>query len=216
MKKVLFTKSSWSALFLYYIFSLEVFLFISSFSLVNESLMIDSYVKQLAYDRAVELVEQQLDWRWVGYLVLPFFSLFQFFVISCIVCGGLLLFGLDFEFSTIFKATIVSEFVYLLPLLFKFIYFGFFFRTYTLEDIHAFAPLSLAQVIDVSQVPLYLEFTARSVTLFLAGYILLLAFSLSQLLERQFTSMLVVVIASYGSSWLVMQVFIIFLLISFS
>ncbi|CAD5255216.1 MULTISPECIES: hypothetical protein [unclassified Imperialibacter] len=204
------------SLLLFFFVLVEVAYFLVSYSLIDESILIDTYLKQVAYERAVDLVDRQMSMQWVNYVFLPCIYSLVFFCVVMVVSGGLILFDVKFSIRSVLKATILAEFVNFIPMIMKVIWFGLIHRTYSMEDLQSFAPLSLSSIVEVSEYPAYLFSLIQTSSLFWVGYILLLAFFLSKFLENAFSNMLMVVVASYGSVWVIMQVFTVFILISFS
>lgn len=124
---------------------------VSSFVLSSDELYFQFYGEQLSYERIVELIELQSKWVWLGYLLIPIIYLIKFFIISCVLLTGTFIVGLKVEFKEIFKITILAEFIIFIPLIMKLVWFGFIERDYSLQDLINYAPLSLDNMLDVTE-----------------------------------------------------------------
>jgi hypothetical protein len=199
-----------------YLFIYVVFIALSSIVLTHDNLYFEFYGDQLAYERIVELIDQQKKWEWLGYVILPFIYLAKFFITSSFLLTGIFIAGYKVTFREIFKVVIQAEFVFLTPMLLKLIWFGFFFRDYTLEDLMGFAPLSLISLLDSSTIRQWFIPLLSSINLFEFAYWGLLSYGIYKLINRSYTSSFGLVAASYGSAWTIWQVFVIFLIINLS
>ncbi len=190
---------------------------VTSYALNSDELYFQFYGEQLAYERIVELIELQNKWLWVGYLFMPVIYLIKFFLISCVLLMGVFIIGLKVEFKEIFKITILAEFIIFIPLIMKLVWFGFIERDYSLQDLMNYAPLSLDNMFDdVTETSPWFTPLLKSISVFELAYWMLLGYGLKQVLGRSFNQTMGIVVASYGSAWIVLQVFVIFLMINFS
>ena len=189
---------------------------VTSYVLNSDELYFQFYGEQLSYDRIVELIELQSKWLWLGYLLMPIIYLIKFFLISCVLLMGIFLISLKVEFKEIFKITILAEFIIFMPLLMKLVWFGFIERDYSLQDLINYAPLSLDNMLDVTETSPWLSPLLKSISVFELAYWMLLGYGLYLVLGKPFKQTMGLVAASYGSAWIVWQVFVIFLMINFS
>ncbi len=189
---------------------------VTSYVLNSDELYFQFYGEQLSYERIIELIELQSKWQWLSYLLMPIIYLFKFFLISCVLLMGIFIIGLKVEFKEVFKITVFAEFVIFIPLIMKLVWFGFVERDYSLQDLMSYAPLSLDNLLDVTETSPWFTPLLKSISIFELAYWILLGYGLSQVLGRPFKQTIGIVAASYGSSWIVWQVFMIFLMINFS
>ena len=202
-----------SYLLLFFTLILIVFTWVSSYTLVSDQLFFEFYGNQLTYERIMDLIDEQKKWEWLGYVLVPLFYLIKFFLISCVILMGIFILGLKTRFIEIFKVVVIAEFIFFIPILMKFIWFGFIHRDYDLMELMNFAPLSLDNILDSSGAP-WLTPTLKSLNLFELCYWLLLSYGLMRVINRSFDQSLGLVMASYGSAFVVWQVFLIFLSIN--
>lgn len=205
----------WKLLFAF-MSTLILLVALTSYLLSSEELFFDFYAEQLAYERILEIIDQQKKWQWVGYAILPIIYLVKFFLITCVLLMGTFLIGLKTRFKDVFKITIAAEFIIFVPLLMKLIWFGFINRDYTLLELMNFAPLSLDNVSDLGSTIPWLSPILKSSNLFELSYWLLLAYGLHVIIKKPFKKAFGMVVASYGLIWVVWQVLIIFLMINFT
>ncbi|MCH7785829.1 MAG: hypothetical protein IIB06_10515 [Bacteroidetes bacterium] len=189
---------------------------VTSYVLNSDELYFQFYGEQLSYERIVELIEIQNKWLWLGYLLLPIIYFIKFFLISCVLLMGIFILGLEVRFQDVFKITVFSEFIFFIPMLMKLVWFGFIERDYSLQELIDYAPLSLDNILDVTETSPWLSPLLKSISVFELAYWMLLGYGLYQVLEKPFKQTMGLVAASYGSAWIVWQVFVIFLMINFS
>lgn len=188
--------------------------FTTNFTLLDDHLYFNFYSNStLSYETINKIIEEQKKWQWVGYILLPAFYFAKFLLVTCILLMGIFILGLRCKFRQVLKIVILSEFIFLLPLIIIFVWFGFIHRDYDLIELMTFAPLSLDNLIDSSGTP-WLTPTLKSLNLFELAYWLLLSYGLMNVIKRSFNQSLGLVIASYGSAFIVWQVFLIFLSIN--
>ena len=205
----------WKSLAIFLAFAI-VLSVLSSFVLSSDELYFQFYSEQLSYERIVELIELQNKWLWLGYLLMPIIYFVKFFLISCVLLMGIFIIGLEVRFKDVFKITVFSEFIFFIPMLIKLVWFGFIERDYSLQDLINYAPLSLDNMLDVTETSPWLSPLLKSISVFELAYWMLLGYGLYLVLGKPFKQTMGLVAASYGSAWIVWQVFVIFLMINFS
>ena len=185
-------------------------------ALSSDKLYFEFYGDQLAYERIVALIDEQKKWEWVGFVVLPLLYLLKFFFITCVLLMGTFIAGYKVKFTDTFTITVLAEFVFMIPVIIKLIWFGFFSREYSLQDLLSFSPLSLESLVSTSADTPWIVPLVKSVNIFEFAHGLLLGYGLYQLIKGSLRHSMMLVVASYGSAWIIWQVFMIFLLINLS
>ncbi|MBK6265871.1 hypothetical protein JKA74_12575 [Marivirga sp. S37H4] len=138
----------------------------------------------------------------------------KFSLISFWILCGTILFGYKVTFKSIFKVIIGAEFVWLLPSLLLIIWFGIFDTNYSFNDIQYFAPLSLLSLFEATTIESWLIFPLKSLNLFEALYLLILALGIKKILKMDYDSALSFTLPVYGSALIVWILFITFLSIN--
>ncbi|MFY0689953.1 MAG: hypothetical protein JXQ90_22470 [Cyclobacteriaceae bacterium] len=180
----------------------------------DDYLYFEFYGNKFSYERILELINQQKKWQWIGYVTLPLIYLLRFLIITCVLLMGSFIAGYKVKFREVFDVTITSEYIFLVLPIIKLLWFGFILQDYTLIDLIKFSPFSLNSVFDLSESIHWLDPLMKSVSLFEVTYWLLLGYGMCKILNRPFSKAIGLVVASYGSTWVVWQVFIVFLMIN--
>ncbi|MCH7397792.1 hypothetical protein MM236_07325 [Belliella sp. DSM 107340] len=143
-------------------------------------------------------IEKMLDfrgkWLWVTYFISPAVTFFKILLLASLIYLGLYLSNLKYSFSDVFKACVIAEFVLLLPILIKIIWFEWIDPSFTLEDFKSFYPLSMFSLFDPELLEKWFHYPFKALNVFEIGYWFALAGSLSVVLHLGFKEMLKVVV----------------------
>lgn len=106
--------------------------------LFSDDLIYDSLINQLSYERISELLNEGKKWKWLSYIFLPVLLFTKIlFVVICFSSGALLT-KLEIGFRRFFLIVTTAEFIFVIPVIIKFLWFRFFEVNYTLQDLHFF------------------------------------------------------------------------------
>ena len=187
-----------------------------NFVLVSETLIRNYYAQQLGGDRIDAILRIQRKYQFMAYLVLPLMYLFKFTCITLCITIGTIFSNVKINFSKIFKVVIISEAIFILPLLIKLVWFSFFKTNYTLLDLQLSSPLSLLSIFDIAEVKRWFYYPLSTFNIFELLYCACLTYGMSVQLNKNFKKTLPVVLYSYGSGLTVWTIFIMFLSINFN
>jgi hypothetical protein len=98
--------------------------------------------------------------------------------------------------------------------LFFIIWFGLIDTSYIYNDVQYFAPLSLLNLFDASQLDSWLIFPLKSLNLFEVIYLLVLALGIKKVMKKDYDSALKFTLPVYGSALVVWILFVTFLSIN--
>ena len=129
---------------------------------------------------------------------------------------GIILFGFRASFTDIFRVVLVSEFVFLLPVLIKTVWFGLIYNDFSLEELNFFMPFSLANLFNPSQLDPWWIYPLQSINVFEAIYILVLAFGIGTILGENYGKAIKITLPIYTSGLLTWIIFITFITLSIS
>ncbi len=106
--------------------------------LVTDSLYFNSLAEKLSYEQIEAVLNTTKQWEWLGYLMIPMICLLKCSLVAlCLTLGNFLLTGRS-DFKKMLKITISAEYLFLLPVAIKLIWFLFVQTTYTLKDLQYF------------------------------------------------------------------------------
>lgn len=167
-------------LFIAIVIANMLMMWLSKFTLVNETIFYNTYSEQLSYDRSMELFESLNKYSWIGYVFIPIALFIKFSLVSIVVYIGIFFCDLHegVSFRNIFGVVVASEIVFLIASLLKSLWFCFFAGNYDLNDLNFFYPLSLSNFFSQSEVDKIWIFPLQVLNLFQLIYILSLSFGL--------------------------------------
>ena len=148
------------------------------------------------------------------YIVLPLLNLIKFTLITSCLSLGYYFISNQWKFNSFFYIVIQAELIQLLPLLVRLIWFLFFQTNYSFNDVQAFYPLSVFNLIEDKTATPYLSYLFQTLNLFELLYWIALAYGISQIVKMPVNETFGLVAASYGSGLLIWIMCIMFLTVS--
>lgn len=105
---------------------------------------------------------------------IPFVFLWKFLVTAFVLWVGCFLFGYRVTFNQCWSVVMAAEFIFFIPGLIEIFWFLFVKTNPTLYEVRSFYPLSLASLVDISNLEGRYVYPLRAINLFEAGYLFLL------------------------------------------
>ncbi len=177
---------------------------------MSEEIYFQSFGEKLATDRIIKMIDFSLKWQWTGYVVIPLVILIRVnFTAVCIFIGNILC-NSNIRYRDLFKAVLLSDFVFVFAGIIKLVLLIFFKQVETLEDLQ-FQPFSLLELVDQSKIEPFLLYPLSLFSVFELLYWFVLAWLLSRLINRSFAFSLKRVAVSYGAGlflWVLLVMFI--------
>jgi hypothetical protein len=182
--------------------------FLSNYLILTEEVYTNYYTGQVENDRVREMVVKTRGFNTVKALWAPL----QHFItmVGATVClfVGFMYFDLKISFKDLFKVTMISYLIFVIPTLAKFGYF--LLHEPQLLDYNSFAFGSFRGLLSSSD-PYWLKSVAETITLFQVLFLLSLAYLISTKMDLSFDNTLKVVLISYGlglALWLTISIYI--------
>ena len=163
-------------------------------------------------DKIDSLIQLQHRMGLVGYVLVPFELLVRVAAVSFCLLTGLYLTGRKLPTGAVFKIALFAETSFVAYTLLKLVLLAFFHPISRLQELQAFAPLSLYSIADASSIPDWLVYPLQTINLFEIAYWFFLAAGLRYFLGQPLGKMLLLVLGSYGLGlvcWLTAAVFLI-------
>lgn len=216
MRKLQFQDVNKTALFLLLILMLVFISVLSEIFILHENLYYDYFRDKLNYDQVTELLHLKSKWSFLSYILIPFIYFFKFLVLSLWIMTGIILFGYKTTFTRIVHATILAEFVFLIPSFLGLIWFGFVKTDFSLMDMQYFQPFSLLNLFDPESLDSWMIYPLTSINIFQIIYAFVLAVGIGNAIEKDYKTSLLVTIPIYLSGIFIWVVFVTFLTISYT
>ena len=184
--------------------------------LITEDLYFQFFGDQLSYERIAEIIYLNEKWDWVSYAIIPAYYLIKIFLVGVCIYIGSLLIGIDISFKKIFQATLLAEGIFLIPGIFRLIWFLFIQTHYTFSDIQHFYPLSVLNFFDPASLEAWWIYPLQLLNIFEVLYLFALAYGLYVITTKSYVKMLTLIACSYGAGLFIWVASITFLTVSFS
>ena len=190
--------------------------FISKELLNTDNLVANSLAGQLTSEQIENALNFKEKWQWAGYALIPFFLLIKVFVIAVILDAGMFFFDKEIRYKRIFNIVVQAEFVFLLVIVFKTLWFYFFQQDYTLEDLQYSYPLSALNIVGYKGLQTWFIYPFQVLNLFELVYWFILAYLIGKELKIATEKGLTIVASSYGVALLIWVVGVMFFTLNMS
>jgi len=209
-------KNSILLFFILAILSILIFLLVQEI-VFTEDVYYASLSEQMSAERIEKLFEKREESRWVVYAMKIIFHSIKIFMVAICLLTGLFIIDKKCSFTALINVIIKSEFIFILPSVITLLWFGVFEQSsYGFSDVKNFAPLSLLNFFDATEIELWLNYSLSAVNMFELFYMCALAYGLSKICELEIFQALKITLFSYGIGLLLWTVFVTFLIISFT
>lgn len=190
------------------------FMYLQHLFLINDQLYYNSLSNQLSYDSIDKMLAFQKKWQWLSYCAIPLLYFFKFLLISCCLLCGSIFFDAKLKFSDAFKISILSDIVFVIPVILKVVWFAFLHKQYTLEDIQHFSPLSVVNFFDPKSVSALWYYPLQSINVFEVLYIFVLGFWIYKFENKNYEKGLRLAVSTYLPGLFIWIILVMFLTIN--
>lgn len=183
-------------------------------------LIYDDYIlyntidNQLSTDHITRIVYLIKKWNWIGYILIPIILFIKICLISFCIEVGVIFKSYKLDFKNIFKVVLIAESVFLVAQFIRTLTLCFLdFKT--LDEIQYFYPLSVLNLFDPENLAIWLVYPLQKINLFMLAYFLLLAYSLSIFIKKNFIKMLSFTFGTYGICLLIWVMLVMFINVNY-
>ncbi|BDB54878.1 hypothetical protein GENT5_11830 [Flavobacterium ammoniigenes] len=168
---------------------------------------------------------QQSKWHWFSIVFTPIYILIKTNLIASILYIGTYFYSkTEVKYKLLWDIAVKAEFLFLIALICKIIWFYFFQTNYTLKDVQYFYPFSVINFLDYNEIDSWFIYPLQTLNLFEFGYWILLSYFISKLVQSNKTDQnkypidfgLIIVSTSYGISLFLWVIIIMFFTLNFS
>ena len=189
--------------------------YIQDTMILTKEVFYNTLGEQLTIERIDEMLEKQSESKFISYLLIPFTTGFQVFLVAfCLNCGTIMM-SYKTGFRPLFALVMRSSVVFLIwKLMMTFILL--FIQIQVFDDLITTNKFALSGFVDKESIPKWLIYPLSIINIFEVAFWALLALGMSRLLEKSFKSSLSFVATTYGLGLLTWVLFILFLQVSLS
>lgn len=141
------------------------------------------------------------------YLTIPAVYLWKFTIISFVIWIGCFLYGHRVTYYNCWSIVLVSEFLFIIPEFIKIIWFLFVEIDPDYMEIINFYPLSIINLVDISQLQKRFVYPLKALNLFEMGYWIALICGVHQFTKKKLKIAVFIVFSSYVFLFLVWLIF---------
>lgn len=181
-----------------------------------DALLYSSLSEKLTVQQIDSFFKFQEKWQCISYVFVPIFLLIKTGLITIILYMGVYFFNKEVQYKEIWEVVIKAEYVFLLVLIFKILWFYFFQSNYTFEDVQYFFPLSVLNIVGYEGLETWYIYPFQVLNVFELIYWLILAYYIGKLTQSTMDKGLKVVAYSYGSTLLLWVVVVMFFTLNYS
>jgi hypothetical protein len=182
----------------------------------TDTLLLNTLAEQLTQEQLEHTLNQQSKWQWVGYAVIPILLLLKISIIAAIIDAGCFFFDKEIKYKTVFNIVVKAEFVFLLVIVFKTLWFCIFKQDYGLNDLQNFYPFSALNITGYNGLETWFIYPFQVLNLFEIAYWFILAYLLGKTLHIKTEKSLNIIASSYGISLIIWVVGVMFLTLNMS
>jgi hypothetical protein len=203
-------------LFFFLVLITALLVLLNSILLFTDDLYYNHFGEQMSYDQIRSFLDLQYKFQWIAYLALPIILLLKISILSIVLLAGSFFWNVNISFKRLFQIALIAEFIFIIPSLIKLGWFLLIKKDYELIDLQTFYPMSLVNLVNIGDVPIWLYYPLQTVNIFEVVYWCVLAYGLALVTMERWHKMVRLVASSYGVGLLVWLVFITFITINFA
>ncbi|GGG08965.1 hypothetical protein GCM10011344_06940 [Dokdonia pacifica] len=158
-----------------------------------------------------DFIEYNKKLSWVNYALLPIALFLRVLIIALVLNVGFYLTKIELPYKTILKIVVKAEYVFLLAILIKMIWFNYFIDNYGIEYLQNFYPFSGLNITGYHINPIYI-YPLKKINLFEVAYCFLIGYFVSKESNIGFSNGLITTTLSYGSA---LALWVLFFMFSF-
>lgn len=204
--------------FVFLILAISQFIlaFLSKELLNTDRMVINSLSEQLSIEQINSLIAFREKWQWLSYIIIPLLLLIKTSIIAAILDVGCFFFSKEIKYKQLFNIVVKAEFVLLLVIVFKTVWFYFFQTNHNLEDLQYFYPLSALNIVGYEALQPWFIYPFQVLNLFELVYWFILAYLIGKELKENTDKGFSIVASSYGVSLLIWVVGVMFFTLNMS
>lgn len=182
----------------------------------TNDLLINSLGEQFTVEQIESVLDLQEKWSWVGFAILPVLLFIKVILIAAVIDLGLFFYDEKLKYKEIVHLVIKAEYVFLLVIVFKAVWFLLFETDYTLEELQYFYPFSMLTIVGYEGLAAWFVYPFQVINLFELAYWFVLAYFLGKELKTTTEKGFSIVASSYGVALLIWVVGMMFITLNIS
>jgi len=158
----------------------------------------------------------QKKWEWLSYMFIPLLLLIKLSIIASVLDIGVFFYNKKLKYKQIFKLVLKADFLFLIAIFVKIIWFYFIKHNFTLLDLQYFYPLSAINITGYQDLDPWFVYPFQVLNLFEVAYWFILAYFLGKELKISTEKSMNIVASSYGVGLVIWVVVVMFFTVNMS
>ena len=188
--------------------------FLTQHFILTRKVYYNTFSEQLSMDQIDKVLTTQNESLFLIYPIDIAILFVKCLLMTLIIQAGLYFKKIEIDYNNLLKIIITAEFVFLLPVIIKFLWFYNSIQNYTIDELKTFSPLSALAFFDEKTLPLLWFYPLKILNVFEILYWFVLGFFISKTISKRFDFSLNVVVVSYLPVLLIWVSFIMFLVVT--
>ncbi|OEK09100.1 hypothetical protein A8C32_14550 [Flavivirga aquatica] len=163
-----------------------------------DSRLVDSLSYQLTEEQIFDFLNLRKQIGWLSLVIIPLMLLLKVSLISAVINIVFVFLDKDIKYKKILNIVLKAEFIFLLAILIKTVWFYVFNQDYDLNDLQYFYPLSVLNIVGYNNIQVWFIYPLQILNLFELSYWFILAYMLGKELEVNTNKSFAIVASSYG------------------
>ena len=197
------------------LFSISVLVFSDLYFrnyLLTRDVFYDFFSNQMSNEQIENFINNQEKWSFLIYIIIPTIYILKISLTSICIYIGFYFYQNDkIRLGDIMGKVIKADLIFLIPILLKTLWFSLGDINFNLEDFQYFSPISLLNIFEVSMIQKWLIYPLQAINIFEVAFWIILGYQLKTFLKNDFTKSFKLVLASYGSGFIIWIIFVVFL-----
>jgi len=172
--------------------------------------------RDLLADQIEEMINNQQQWKWLSYIFVVLFLLVKMTFISGTLAAGIFLFDYEVQFKKLFGIVLQAEFLFIIPVLIKFVWFLWIQTSYSFIDLQYFYPLSALNIVGYEDLQPWFLYPFQVLNLFEIAYWIVLAYFIGEAIGGTADHGFKIVLTSYVPALVIWVGCIMFVTLNYS
>lgn len=168
-----------------------------------DDLIFSSFLEQMTMEKVEQSLALKSKWEWVSYAIIPVLVIIKISIVATVIDIGCFFFDKRLNYKKIFNIVVRAEYIFLLIIIIKIVWFYFFKPNFTLEDLQYFYPLSALNIVGYDGLNAWWIYPFQVLNLFELAYWFILAYLIGKELKIATDKGLSIVASSYGVALLI-------------
>ncbi len=147
--------------------------------ILSDQMYYEALGEQVSYERISQMLQKQKERWWLPMVFTPIIYALKFCFISFFFLVGAIFHNYKISFKRFYQVSIQAEFIFLLPVIFKFFYFLLIAKEFGLQEVGSFNPYSLLYYLKDAEISHYIAYPLYLINVFEIGYWFILAYLLN-------------------------------------